>query len=71
MEITSTAALAVSAQRSQAQYELGVSALKQETQAQQQNANTLVQASSGGSTAAPFNPGLVTVDRGRNLNITV
>ena len=73
MELTSTAASAVSAKRLLDQQQLATNALQRDAQQQQQDAAALAPqgVSAGNRGAAPFNPGLVTATRGQNLNIAV
>lgn len=75
MELTSTAASAVSAKRLLDQQQFATNALQRDAQQQQDTATLAAQgaqgAAAGNRGAAPFNPGLVTATRGQNLNIAV
>lgn len=74
MELTSTAASAVTAKRLQDQQQFALGALQRDAQQQQQDAAALTaqqQGAAGSRYAAPFSPGLVTATRGQNLNIAV
>ncbi|CAK0778850.1 hypothetical protein WCLP8_820004 [uncultured Gammaproteobacteria bacterium] len=66
MELTSTAASAVSIKRLQDQQRLATDALQRDAQQQQDTASLVTPgAGAGNRSAAPFNPGLVTATRGQ------